>query len=415
MNNDFLSRIVSAISKIVNQAEIFQDPDRLKITCECVYCGRSNRGVSHLGILILQHDKDKITGGVNCFRCGTSKTLKSFLYDLKEPLSIYGISLLDISKNVTVKKNAEKIVQLDFKSISNSLFIEQNAFYDYLRKKYKDDQYELKRKIFFAMNGFMFLKNRLKLKFKPTIYEAYRILRDVKARGYLNKNNKVVLLFDNKIRYIFDTVEPEQIEFCDERDVDLFGKTHFPFVSKSYTKLKNPPSGDSRYYIVKDTNCGEAEKYSIMNVYVAEGVFDTLTMKYYKNLFNLDQVNRIQENIINLYVAMAHSKIDKFITEYIIGIKRGLNKLPVGVKELNFIMIPDLNMNVRKYIFSLYNFVKKCYTDIQLNCEANIKIFYLDLFDFVGNHEAEGIKDINDVIFKFSKKSLRNIKLVEVL
>lgn len=416
MEGEFATKLVTAISKFAHQVEIFQHSDRLKIVCECVYCGRSKRGLPHMGIVIYPEADGKITGGVNCFRCGTDKPLKSFLFDIREVVAFYGITPADIARNVVVCEAKENVLSLDFKSIAKNAFIEQNNFYSWLKKKYGYDHQELRSRIFFNMNAFMFLKNRLKLNFKPSLYDAYRVLKDVKGRAYRGQDDRYILSFDSKVRYIFDKIEPERIAFEDERDTMLFGEETFPFMFKSYTKLKSPPSGDIKYYIVKDTNCGESENFDVMNVYVAEGVFDTLSMKFYKNVFNLGDVNSIDKNIVNLYVAMAHSRIDKFVSEYFLGVATKSSAVPEGVKRLNFIMIPDLNMNVNRYVFNLYKFLQRYYNELRcLTNDLVVKVYYLDLFDMFGGYDLERMKDVNDIVRQFPKRTLRKVGLVEVL
>jgi hypothetical protein len=415
MDSEFLTRIVTAFSKFANNVDIQQSGSSIKLVCECIYCGRSKRNFPHMGVVIELESNGQITGGANCFRCGTSKSLKSFLYDLREILSFYGITAADIEKNVIVKESKEKVLKLDFKAITRNAFFEQAKFYSWMQSKYGADKADLRKRIFLNMNGFMFLKKRLKLNFKPSIYDAYRILKEVKGRVYLNQTNRFVLMFDEKIRYVFDPCDPELIRFDDDRDIELFGEETFPFVFKSYTKLKNAPKEDNKYYIIKDTNCGDCETYDIQNVFVAEGVFDALTMKFYKNIFNLSQINRIEENIFNLYVAMAHSRIDKFVSEYFLGVTKNSDNIVNGIKELNFIMIPDLNMNVKRYIFSLYNFIQKNYTGIRLKMNTlKVQIFYLDLFNAVGDCATE-VKDVNDMIGQLKKRALRNIGLTKIL
>ncbi len=416
MESDFATKLVSAITKFTHQTKVFQQSDCLKIVCECIYCGRSKRGLPHMGIVIYPESDGKITGGINCFRCGVSKPLKSFLFDIREVVAFYGITLTDIDRNVIVCESKEKAITLDLKSVAKNTFIEQNNFYAWIRKKYGDDKQDLQRRIFFSMNAFMFLKNRLKLNFNTSLYNAYRILKDVKCRAYLGQNDRYILSFDSKVRYVFDRIEPQQIAFEDERDIMLCGIETFPFVFKSYTKLKSPPSGGTKYYIVKDTNCGEVDTYDIMNVYVAEGVFDTLSMKFYKNIFNLGDVNRIDLNIVNLYVAMAHSRIDKFVSEYFLGVAIKSSSIPDGIKCLNFIMVPDLNMNVNRYVFNLYKFIHRYYNELRsMRNNLVVKVYYLDLFDIFGGYDLEMVKDINDIVRNFPKRTLRKVGLVEIL
>lgn len=413
MQGAFGGKVIEAITKFATQVDIFERDGHVKITCDCVYCGRSKRGLPHLGIII-KPEGNKITGGINCFRCGANKPLKMFLYDLHEVLSFYGIQKQDIDRNVVVVESDSASINIDLNHITKNEFIEQSKFYAWIQLKYENNQNELRRKIFFNLNSFLFIKHRLNLRTKLSLYEAFKLLRDVKARAYVGKDNKFVLSFDNKVRYIFDSIKPERIEFQDERDEALFGRKDFPFVFNEYTKLKNPPMGEMKYYLVSDTNC-QVETYEVMNVYVAEGVFDALSIKYYKNLFNMEQVNKIEKNIYNLYVAMAHSKIDKFVSEYFLGVTKDSTNLPRGVKEVNFIMIPDLNMNVKKYVFNIFKFVQRYYHIIRSKSNIlGMKVYYLDVFDAAGCYDQKKIKDVNDIVTNFNKRFLRDIGLVEV-
>lgn len=415
MDNELLEKFVKAIESSVNQCEISEVDDKLKIVGECIYCGRSARGFPHMGI-ILSIINNKITGGVHCFRCGTSNTLKQFLLDIKNSLSLAGLSEAEIHKHVSVVgQDLQKAIKLDVtinKRISKNF--ERTKFYDWISNKYKDRPEELRRKIVLYMNSMIFIKKRLKLTTNPTLFNAYHLLKELRARTYIGDNNRLILSFGERIRYIFTCDKPKPLKFSDELDAMLYGNQKFPFIFKTYTKLKSP-SLEEKYFWFTDTNNQRAEIFDTFNIYIAEGVFDILSMKYYKNFMNLDNVNQIDQNIFNLYVAVAHNRIDRFVYESFGGLKNNTLKLPTGAKSINFIIIPDLNMNVKRYIFSIYNFIKKNYNDIrEINKTFKISLYYLDLVDKMGCYGLEEVKDVNDVVRCVEKKYLRDIGLERV-
>ena len=418
MDGDFLTKIVTALSKSLNLAEIIQDNENIKITSECVYCGRSVHGLPHLGIILSKQNDGKITGGVNCFRCGTSKSLKQFLIDFQPALNVYSVTIDDIHENVSVVQLEEKKINIDFKAITKIGFFEELKFYNWIRSKYYNDpatRKELRNRIILNLNAFLFLRSRLKLNFDMNLYNAYRILKEVKGRAYIGKNSRLILGFDSKFRYIFDKVSKESINWVDipdERDRELFGHDKFPYVFTNYVKMKNPSGTGSKQYIIRDTNCGDSSTFDSMNVYVCEGVFDALSMKFYKNLFNLDEINRIEKNILNLYIAMGHTGIDRFISQTFLGISSDSSTLPGGITDVNFIIIPDTNVNIQRYVFSLYKFFLKEYNTIRKVGDIRVKGFYLDISNQARCHDD--IKDVNDVINKFNRRLLRDIGVVEI-
>lgn len=412
MDNEFLSKVVTAIGNFANQVRIFEQGTQLKITCDCVYCGRSQKGDPHLGIVIIPDSDGKLTGGINCFRCGARKPLKNFLLELKEALQYHGISEEDIHRNVKVVPSDEKSINVDLQYVVKQLAVDEMRFYSWVNKRYENNKSDLRRDMIFKLNAFIFIKNRLKLNAKVNYFNASRLMKELKAKCYINKDKKFVLTFDNKVRYIFDKTASTEVELLDDRDITLFNGNKLPYVFNSYTKLKNPPNGDIQYYIISDKNKSD-EVFDAMNVYVCEGVFDALSIKYYKNLLSIDEINSIEKNIFNLYVAMCHSRIDKFVIEYLNGIIQHRTEIPSGVKELNFVMVPDLNMNVQKYIHSIYKYIRK--NEIQLReVGMSIQIFYLDLFDSGTCYGDDEIDDINDIVKKFTKRAIRNIELVRV-
>jgi hypothetical protein len=415
MDNEILEKFVKAIQSSINQCEVSEVDGNLKIIGECIYCGRSARGVPHMGILISIH-KDKITGGAHCFRCGTSSTLKQFLFDIKHSLSLVGISEDEINQYVVViNQNLQKAVTLDI-TIKNKISknFERTKFYNWIETKYKDKHDELRKKIVLYMNGMLFIKKRLNLTISPTIFNAYHLLKDLRSRVYVGNNDRLILSFGERIRYVFECKEAKPRKFVDELDATIYGNKQFPFIFKDYIKLKSP-STDTKYFWITDNNNQKSEKYDTFNIYVAEGVFDILSMKYYKNFMNLNEINNIDRNICNLYVAVAHNRIDRFIYESFAGIKNGSFKLPVGVNSINFTVIPDLNMNVNRYIFSIYNFIKKNYNVVrEIGKTYKIGMYYLDLLDKVGCYDIEEVKDINDVIRVVNKKYLRELGLARI-
>jgi len=409
--NIFITKIVETLRSFIPNCDIVPEQDQLKIVGDCIYCGRSKRGLPHLGIIIQVYDENRITGAINCFRCGTSKTLRRFLFDIKDVLTYYKIKWEEVEKRVISVEREKKRLDYDFNFSSSKLEMEQSSFMEMLRQKYQGNPKNLKRAAFLNLNAFQFIKKRLKLNHQTTIFTAYDVLREVRSKCTFN-DGRFYLSFGGVVDYIFTPDIPEKIILKSDMDVSMYGESSFNFILGKYIKKKNHIEENSGYYIIKDSNVIDGEP-DTLNIYVAEGVFDTLTMKYYKNFFNLSNIGTIQHNIVNTYVAVCHYKINTFVSKTLRELISGTAKISESINNINFVLVPDLNMNPRKYVTRLYKSIEKDKYDISkiLGGKRKISAYYLDVFN---SSVAGKVKDVNDIINNSKKKNLKNVGLIEI-
>jgi hypothetical protein len=412
MSDDIILSIIKTLESVLSNVRITNRKGDVFLESDCPYCGRSKSGHPHFSVLIQQTDSGKITGCVGCFRCGETKSLTRFLLEYKNVFSTIGLTKTVINENIeTVPGNkARENGFLSAVRYSNQRFIDRQLFYKKLFQKENAVQIAQNKLL-----AFKYVKDRLKIQSELTVFDAYSMLHrlHVNTKSY---SDGMVMRFQNHIDYVFEYGNnPKYIQLKEPMDIKLFGKDTISYNISSYRKHfygeKREPYILGQDMEMKPVVLSEiSNKYDTLNIYIAEGVFDTLTMYFHNHYMNIHFEN--MKKYAQFFVATGSNKLETVVTNSIYALMNIDNPGSLGIpKQLNVVFVPDRNMNWKRYLLRLNKFFRK--SDIvsllrSLSLQS-LKIYYIDIYSLDGSPS-----DINEYLMQNPLTKLNAVDAIRV-